>query len=83
MRPVREGEGRSVNDLETHDLREPVAEICARLGLEPSYVSELDISPSDIRVVLYRGKDGRCQGVKYVDELGEVATETLRFRVLT
>jgi hypothetical protein len=69
------------------DVSGPLGELCSLLGVHPNFVSRLDIEPSLITVVLYRGTEGRCKGTKYVERhpgaLAEPAMETLRFEVRT
>lgn len=67
---------------ERADITAPVAEICAVLGLDESYVARLDFSPGRVNVELFCGKEGRCQGAKYIDlSTGEPVMEELTFEV--
>lgn len=68
----------SDDTIDVHDL---IEQLCARLGLDPSYVSRIDIRPRHATVTLYRGRDGRCAGAKYIDDNGEPAVETLEYKV--
>jgi hypothetical protein len=67
-------------------IREPLYEICDRLGLEPHNVKEMTILPDRVSVLHYKTNQ---DGYKYVvlDSGGkttnQVAIEELSFRVLT
>jgi hypothetical protein len=49
------------------DLREPVAQIIERLGLDPKYVASMEIRPDRVDVVLFHGEGGRLKGRPAVD----------------
>lgn len=64
------------------DIHDPLSEICARLGIEPSFVSRLEVTArGDAVAVVYKRRES--DGKKYVDENGDAAIETLSFKVST
>lgn len=45
--------------------------MCGKFGLDPAYVAAIELEPELATVTLYRGRDGRCQGSKFlVDDDG-------------
>ncbi len=61
------------------DIREPTAEICRRIGLDPSNVAELHWTPSELKAVVFLVNE---TGHKYlVDEAGVAAKEERVFEV--
>ena len=65
------------------DLSEPIKDICEALGLDPNYVYEISIVPLSAGVFLFKGRDGRCKGEKYVDDNGQPAIEFVGFEITT
>jgi hypothetical protein len=63
------------------DIHSHVEAICEAVGVVASYVYRLDIEPQQMTVYCYAGKDGFCDGKKYIvkDEdsrfYGEAALE--------
>lgn len=71
-------------DTDRIDIREPVRDLCRRLGLDETYVARIDVTPSYVTVDLYCGRDGRCLGPKFVHEgTSNPAMETMGFEVLS
>ncbi len=64
-------------------ISDPVKQICEAFGIDPKYVARIDITPSDVDVTLFRGKDGRCKGPKFVLPEGGAAKEIVSFKVWT
>lgn len=63
------------------DISKEMAALCEKLGLVPSYVAWIHFEPTKVLACIYLGQEGRFEGPKYVDEEGEVVSETLQFEV--
>ena len=53
------------------------------LGLDKSYIKNVEITPRKLTVLLFKGREGRCKGSKYIDKNGDAATEQLVYVVRT
>jgi hypothetical protein len=63
------------------NLHDPIYEICARLGLEPTRCTRLDIRPGKTTVEILKTN---ANGKPYVDPATEeAATETLSFKTIS
>ena len=57
--------------MEPVALHEEITAICRKLGLDPSYVESMVLTPTTAEVHLFKGRDGRFKGPKYlVDDDG-------------
>jgi hypothetical protein len=64
------------DQIDRIDLTDPLENICDKLGIDKTYVHSIHLYPTATHVHLFKGKDGFCQGAKYVDETtGEAAME--------
>lgn len=64
--------------MDTVEIGEPIAEICARLGLEPKNVKEMIFTPRTLKATVY---DLNESGSKYVTEEGEAASHEIEVQV--
>ena len=63
------------------DIREPVAELCARLGIEPTDVSRIHLRPGDVTIEVF---ERNAEGKKFVDPTTqEAARSVIERKVLT
>lgn len=53
------------------DISDLIDVLCERFGLDKAYVARVELDPTTARVTVYRGRDGRCKGPKYVEGAGE------------
>jgi hypothetical protein len=67
-----------MDGTERFDISRQTREICVALGLEPSHVGELTITPFSAVATVYKVDE---QGSKYIVEDGEAQTEQRTFRV--
>jgi hypothetical protein len=60
------------------DIADPIREICERLGLQPSDVGRLDITPLECKAEIFLNN---AYGSKYIAADGGVAKETRTLEV--
>jgi hypothetical protein len=62
------------------NIHEPIYELCRRLGLEPTTVSEIIFRPDHVRATVFKVN---ANGSKYIGTDGAAASTEVRFDVTT
>ena len=60
------------------NMREPIWEICRRVGVDPEQVAELNLTPAVLTVTVFKRNDNHRF---YVEDDGEIAKEVLTFEI--